>query len=128
MDTKELRIGNYVTVDGEVRTVQGINSEKENRIQVRNAENKITDVSMDDLSAIPLTGELVIRCCKFEEDGHHIIGIDNHRYYLKVEDGFVVLLNKKKEAMIHFWDVQNLHQLQNLYFALKGKEMEVVFN
>ena len=128
MNTRELRIGNYVQVGGEIKPVDGICSEKEDHIQVRTAQNKLLDVSLDQVKPIPLHGQLLIKCCEFDEEGTHTIGIDHDRHYLRVEDGYIVLLNKQKEALIHFWDVKTLHQLQNLYYALKGKEMEIAFD
>jgi hypothetical protein len=128
MDARELRIGNYVEVNGERVMVEGICGPGEEHIQVRNSQNKIVEVKMNVIKPIPLRGELLLRCCEFDEEGNHTIGIDHHRHYLKVEDGYIVLLNKQKEALIHFWDVRSLHQLQNLYHALKNKEMEIVFD
>src|ERR1700722_7565047 len=93
MDTRELRIGNYVAINGEIKAVDGICSEKEDHIQVRTSENKIKDVKLSDVKPIPLHGELLIKCCEFDEDGHYKIGIDHHQHYLKVEDGYIVLLN-----------------------------------
>ena len=128
MDTKELRIGNYVAVNGETVMVEGICGPEEEHIQIRKSRNEIAEVKISEVQPISLRGELLLKCCEFDEEGNHTIGIDHHRHYLKVEDGYIVLLNKQKEALIHFWDVKSLHQLQNLYHALKGKEMEIVFD
>ena len=90
-------------------------------------EQKI-EIDIADVTPIKITGELLANCCNFDETGNHIIGIDSHRHFLKIEENrHISLLNRQYEPMIHFWDVQHLHQLQNLYYALKNEEMVVRF-
>jgi hypothetical protein len=129
MDTNDLRIGNYVKVNGEIVIVDGIcgSGGDGEYIQTKKLHDQFEEVKISDVASIPLEGELLIKCCEFDKEGHHIIGIDQHRHYLKMEGGYIVLLNKEKSPLIHFWDIKSLHQLQNLYYALKGKEMQVVF-
>lgn len=125
MNTRELRIGNYVAVDGATAAVDAICSKKDGYIEIKTNGQNIREVTLTDIKPIPLTNELLNNCCEFDNNGRHVIGIDDHRHFLKIQNGYVVLMNRKFEDMIHFWDVQSLHQLQNLYFALKGEEMTV---
>lgn len=127
MNTKEIRIGNYVEVKGKIVKVDSILGDGKEQVEVVTSEQKTMTVKIDEVLPIPLTGDILMKCCKFDKVGRHIIGIDDHRHYLQLKDGYVSLLNNKYEDMIQFWDVQSLHQLQNLYFALKGEEMIAVF-
>src|SRR4051812_8133507 len=122
MNTKEMRIGNYVEVNGKVVKVDSILGDGKEQVVVVTNDNKELTVKIADVQPIPLTGDILMKCCEFDKEGKHIIGIDAHRHYLKLQDGYVTLLNNRYEDMIQFWDVKSLHQLQNLYFALKGKE------
>ena len=126
MNTREIRIGNYVEVKGRIVKVDSILGDGKEEVEIVTPEQKLETVKIAEVKPVPLTGDILMKCCEFDTTGKHIIGIDDHRHYLKLKDGYVTLLNNKYEDMIHFWDVQSLHQLQNLYFALKGKEMVAV--
>ena len=128
MNTKELRVGNYVEVDGAIVEVGAICSDKEDHIEIKVSADKKNEINITKVKPVPLTGELLSKCCEFDNDGKHVIGIDEHRHFLKIQNGYVILLNYKNEEMIHFWDVQSLHQLQNLYYALKNKELTMDIN
>ena len=127
MNIQELRIGNYVSLGGVPAMVTAIYSDSPDSIKVKVPDGKTMEITANDAHALPLTMELVSRCCGFDPRGRLMLGIDHDRYYLRVQDDFICLLNRQNEAIIHFWDVKNLHQLQNLYFALKGTEMDVAF-
>lgn len=126
MKTKDLRIGNFVEIEGVISEVMAINCEN-TVIEVRAAEAGGISVQMADVRPIPLSGQMLTEFCSFDNEGRHIIGIDQHRHYLKIQDGYIVLLNKAEEPLIHFYDVRYLHSLQNLYYMLKGEEMKVSF-
>ena len=126
MNTKEIRIGNYVEVKGQVAKVDSILGDGKEEVEVITSDEKLLTAKIADVQPIPLNGNILMKCCKFDKVGRHIIGIDDHRHFLQLKDGYVALLNNKYEDMIQFWDVRSLHQLQNLYFALKGEEMVAV--
>jgi hypothetical protein len=125
MKAKDLRIGNYVEVDGMMLRVVSISNNGETHIEVKTPQNKKMEVAINEIKPIPLADDMLISNCQFDENGMHTIGLDEHRYYLKIQDGYIVLLNQQEDPLIHFWDVRYLHSLQNLYHALKGKEMEI---
>ena len=124
METKDLRIGNYVSVEGIITEVVAICDTGIDLVGVRTPHARVVERSLTDIKPVSLDDK-ALQHCVFDKHGKHIIGIDNHSYYLKLHDGYIVLLNKKNDPVIHFWDVRYLHQLQNLYFALKGKEMPI---
>jgi hypothetical protein len=128
MNPKELRIGNCVYVDERIVEVVAIDG-KENKIEVRSPKNEVTIVYLDKvkISAIALSVDRLQQCCGFDGNGVLELGIDSHAYYLKMNKDHVILLDKQEIPVIHFWDVKYVHQLQNLFFALKGSELPVRF-
>jgi translation elongation factor P/translation initiation factor 5A len=126
MNSKDLRIGNYVEAEGMICEVMAV-TEGGTHIEVRTPQGKTMEVSTAEVKSIMLSDELLMTNCGFDKDGLHVIGIDHHRYYLKIQDGYIVLLNQEGDSLIHFWDIRSLHQLQNLYNSLKGKEMKIFF-
>jgi hypothetical protein len=125
MNSQELRIGNYVEVEGVIVKVVAICSNIEGILEVKVPQGKTTQVRAGEVKPIVLSANTLKESCYFDDEGKRNLTIDKQRYSLKLADGYILLLNKKNEAMIHFWDVRYLHQLQNLYFALNGKEMPV---
>jgi len=128
MNTRELRIGNYVEIEGLITKIVSIGGKKDNHVEIKTLHNHIIETKMNALAPVPLTNDFLFKCCEFDKEGKHTIGIDHHRHYLKIQDGYIVLMNEKNEILIQFWDVKYLHQLQNLYFALKGKEMAIILD
>lgn len=109
----ELRLGNWVDLfDSETghNFVQATYS-------LLNAENFI--------DPIPLTPEILERCgFNFDEvqmnipghDYEFVFDKDGLKYGYHGEDGFI---RETRQPMLY------LHQLQNLYFALTGEELEI---
>jgi hypothetical protein len=126
MNLREISIGNFVGVNDEAVKVVAIISKENGGAEVKDRYGNIQFVSIDNLQPIVLSNELLTNSCLFDKSGKYVLGVDHHRYYLKFKDGYIVLLSLDNQPIIHFWDVQQLHQLQNLYFALKGKEMTVI--
>jgi hypothetical protein len=127
MDPLELKIGNYVEVEGAIVKVVSISKNEEGSIEVRVSQGKPAGAIASEIKPVPLSRKVLVRHCHFDENMQLGIIIDKLHYYLKLENSYIVLYNNKEEPMIHFWDVRYLHQLQNLYFALKAKEMPVKF-
>lgn len=126
MNSAELRSGNLIEVRGQIVQVK----------EVCSAEKEVTAITSDDRQIKTKASEVVpisladgplTQYCDVDEFGYICVGIDKHRFYLQMKDGYIVLLSQDNEPLIHFWDVRYMHQLQNLYHALKGQEMQVVF-
>ncbi|MES2703962.1 MAG: hypothetical protein V4649_15080 [Bacteroidota bacterium] len=124
MDSHELRKGNLVDAEGVVVQVVSLDGDSQ-EIEITAPGNKRNRVKLALVRPIPVTSDTLSEYFSFDKQGRHVVGIDKHRYYLKMHDGYVILLNQKSEPLIHFWDVRYVHQLQNLYYALKGEEMMV---
>lgn len=81
-------------------------------------------IACTNIEAIPITHEILEQCGFvwiydlgiYSNNG---IGIDDDSYYVAVD------YEGAKERVIK---IQSLHQLQNLYFALTGEELEVNIN
>ena len=127
MNSRELRIGNYVEVDHVIAEVVAIYN-NEHDIAILVLPNKVIKINAEKAVPVALSIDFLIRHCNFDHNGRHILGMDHHRYFLRFHKGYILLSDRKDEPIIHFWDIRHLHQLQNLYHALKGREIEIVFN
>lgn len=136
INANELRIGNFVLDNNIQRKVLGI--KKDDIGDVLLLDHKSTNRLLKNINSIPLTPEILVACgfkkeIRGEEDDfdgpeivYHLDGVDiyDHRecggnfsyatYTRYPGRGF-------KGGRI----VDYLHQLQNLYFALTGKELEI---
>jgi hypothetical protein len=135
MNARELRIGCYVNLFGEKDGKRAYYPAKTTSIHsegvgveiicknMRNTDNgRVYDIklsaapSLDKIEPIPLTEELLLKC-GFEK---RVWG--NVTYYNPNLD-----LDRDFRVRGIDWNVQikYLHQLQNLFFALTGEELEV---
>lgn len=71
------------------------------------------------LNPIPLTEEILLKCGSCLDRAYYILTPVEMRYSYKRKE-FCVFFNTEVICCIKY-----LHQLQNLYFALTGKELEV---
>jgi len=126
MKATELRIGNYIKLM--------YNYEDYEIIQVTPDELVMIDKKQADYEPLPLTEEWLY---KFgftnidKGDNDYITYADsNHDYYLQIDvrrkDGKYSILDNSFDDLRAFSmvDIMYVHQLQNLYFALTGKELE----
>lgn len=121
----ELRKGNLIHYKGKVESVVGIDQDDYIIIDNDYYDDGIEHVKEDDGDPIPLTPEWLERCglfengstykgeLKFKGCGHLTIEVIE-----KGSLGYFAPFNKSIE-------IKHLHQLQNLYFALTGEELNV---
>src|SRR5580658_3132260 len=100
MNTHELRVGNYVEVENEIVKVVTIAGNRKT-IEVKLPSNEIVEKKTEQTNPIGLGNELLADNCFFDEEGKHLVGIDHHLYFLKFYDGYIMLLNKQREPVIH---------------------------
>lgn len=113
----ELRLGNYFIEDGEIKTVNS---------------HTFNSVVFDDLQPIPLTPEILENCGFEFKTGWKANGgeIEVEQYELNTSCGLFDASCSSTGAMIISWRDKDfpkcdyLHQLQNLFFAITGKELE----
>lgn len=81
---------------------------------------------LEELDPILLTSEILLEKCGFEKvttmkhTGHTTIFLSHHKFADLIWDGDS--FSYKGYSLGH---IKGLHQLQNLYFALSGEELEV---
>lgn len=81
--------------------------------------------SLSELESIPLTEEVLLKCGADSNwliglGGDHSIGVSLDADYY---DNCFIRNFRQKYRLLH--GIKHLHQLQNLYFALTGKELEI---
>lgn len=128
MEIKELRIGNLVDTVYEPKKVR-ITSIRDGFVSANFSDKVIETISLKSINPIPLTEEILLKCgfeAKSIYDNFILNGIEimstiriistNERksFYL---DGNIPDFIKIK--------IESLHQLQNIYFALTGEELEI---
>ena len=124
MKANELRIGNYVLIDGDLTEVESINK---TGIQLScdiNPDGKpiIIENDLDEtITPIPLTEEWLVRFgfgkrgIWFKNETPHSIAFDNDKFWFM---GLVLPIGGI--------EIKYVHQLQNLYFALTVEELILI--
>lgn len=127
MKTSELRIGNWVIYEATTRIITSI-GEYDVLHYLANGKNKSDMYAspISQISPIPLTPEILEKV-GFEYDGIAY----NLRFYTNMD---LTLVTYNEDGM-HYWlkyyygpampHIRHLHQLQNLYFALTGEELDI---
>lgn len=124
----ELRIGSWVNHNGKPMKVLSVESDIDNNaLPVMENGRDFYRMSFDtdgDLQPIPLTPEILEKC------GFELKKSDNWTEYRLGIIGFDFNHSRLSGCHIggeeyHYIEVSYLHQLQNLYFAITGRELEV---
>lgn len=120
INAKELMIGNWVTYHGE--------TDMPCQLDAQDIFNIATGYMYNDKihSPIPLTPE-VLEKCGFERKTDYAVGIGLVDYYQV--NGFSLNWIDYHKCWVVFSGVnritiKSLHQLQNLYYAMKGEKLE----
>lgn len=142
IDSKDLRIGNYVTdkwyessktiIIVESIDDKGINLEIENDGNYPElSKNWIEPYYIfDDIFGIPLTEDILLKCgFEFYGYGENTVTFKGYRFkefdllFLDDDNRSIEFMNNINEKV--YCNLQFLHQLQNLYFALTNQELEI---
>lgn len=118
MKTSDLRIGNCLLLRDTIVKIGGI----PNQYCLLIPQEQYA-VDLEKFSAISITEKIILKC------GFGEVGFYNNTYH---KDNFRIIIGKdsclfqiyEDESCIGI-ELNFLHQLQNLYFALTGKELEV---
>lgn len=124
MKVNELRIGNLITAmyEGDYAINQiVVNAVSEIGVNRSYGE---TEFYIENCEPIPLTEEWLVKC------GF----IEHHDCYVKdFIVGLYIIYSKKRKEFVYDingmdvdCNIQYLHQLQNLYFALTGEELKFI--
>jgi len=115
----ELRIGNWVYYGESIRPITAIHETSQRRAV--GVSNLLTE--FESIKPIPLTPEILEKC-GFEKSTDHYGG------YLSPKFDLAAIRIKDNNTWFNgCWEtkVEHLHQLQNLYLALTGEELEIKF-
>lgn len=116
MFTDELRIGNWVQHIGYPLKVTGI---KGSDVWVDGNGVELEYYIYDGINPIPITEEWLIK-----------IGATSNPYEDRYEIGEIFIECNKTRGFTELWvdgrpHIKHVHQLQNLYFALTGDELDI---
>ena len=124
----ELRLGNYVLVEQTLRQVSMINDTSSATMVLPGVQAQETGAnklqSLEALQPVPLT-DAVLQQCNFVYHDYFkfwqlITGEGESRSEMDIDRDFNILDFMRKPIVK---SVASLHQLQNIYFMLKGKEL-----
>jgi len=120
MKANELRIGNLVSNDGCLNTIENLMSD--GVCTLKTMQGNFIHAKYDLIKPIPLTEEWLVKF-GFEKDGDDLV-LDTDLFLLVSynDDDFVHLKSNNLETII---SIKYVHQLQNLYFALTGEELTI---
>lgn len=127
MKANELKIGNYVNVELHIAIPLKIEAITGSSVSLSGIENnRYTPFTIDRVKPIPLTEEW-LKKFGFKKLGDWFIkkplsSVNEYAYnpYIKQFD----VINGSGEE-IDLVELKYVHQLQNLYFALTGEELEI---
>jgi len=151
MEAREIRIGNYIYCNEKLVSVCGLKLEPYNHITVKLSTNSYSKYfNTDNLKPIPLTEEWLFKFGFEFKDldtkkyptltygfyyGHEDTGFNLHLYEDSEEIMEALNIEGWSDGFYFVYDnwsvwrrINYVHQLQNLYFALYGEELELKNN
>jgi len=121
----ELRLGNRVLVDKNLQQVSMITGETVFTIDVEEGhEQKVSERSFEQIESVPLTDDVLKQCGFVYHDyfkfwQHITTGI---RSEMDINSDYDVIDFMRRPIIKK---MASLHQLQNVYFMLKGRELKL---
>jgi len=128
MEAKDFRIGNFISDTNASDTFFAMVK----KLDYSRCYYGLFHSAYSDLKPIPLTEEWVVRlgfnkwqdryCLEAWSPGH-----PSQRFDIDWKDGNVMMKSRYQgeDDNLLMRHIKNVHQLQNLYFALTGKELEL---
>ena len=121
MKQNEIRVGNCLidprAYDKELNKKFGVDDSPYFKVTARDIQ------FAEEYKPIPLTEETFLKCVFKKKNGYKFV-LHNSHFSLVMIDS----INREDYAFSHYnlWvNLEHVHQLQNLYFALTGQELEV---
>lgn len=130
--TSDLRIGNWLFYSKSNKFPMQVEVIGKDYIYLNFEGNKgdSLDIESEDICPILLTKELIVKSLKAEEfDFEYSVDLGDRYIYFKINndnDKSVSLYTYDDMKIIKLCDdINYFHELQNLYYALTGKELEI---
>lgn len=123
MKATELRIGNYI--EKSLKSGQG--RSVIDKVTFTNLQRIFEESGSMNFNPIQLTEELLIKCGwgKGEYDSEYTDNVSLKQEVLSYNVNSQMFCIETNCDVIEIKHIQYLHQLQNLYFALTGQELEI---
>jgi hypothetical protein len=122
VNTRELRLGNYISFKGKSHRVEGIVLYG---VNIGIIYDKSTNYEDKEFDPIPLTPEILEAAGlnqTFPEENVWQVAV----FQFKFSDAGLSLLDDERELFFGSKPFMYLHQLQNLYFSLTGEELQIM--
>jgi hypothetical protein len=134
MKASELKIGNYILINAynEKNVISQVTEILDERIHLHNFWIGNTNTfaqrhPLEECFPIPLTEEWLLKFGGKEDERKDIYlpipRVIDMRIYIKFDH--LLLCKGQVCPMYEYEHIKNVHQLQNLYFALTGEELEI---
>lgn len=128
IQAKELRIGNWVNVDSDTdgTLIENIvvGTMEDGRCYLSNWLN--IAMNPERIEGIPLTPEILEKAGFTKEQTFYKDSTWHKRDNIEIHEGGVVFFTDTYENTVQLpVNIQYVHQLQNLYFALTGEELQI---
>jgi len=120
MKIQDLRVGNYVGYGHWICKVESVND----RLVISDRTGRLQYVRLSEVSPIEIHKNWLVKL------GFEIL-TDNENYGIRFQTGYFINVWFVKEHLltVHFYcnhkHIKHIHQLQNLYYSLSEKELEL---
>jgi hypothetical protein len=124
----ELRLGNSILVNGNIQQVSMITAKTIFTVDAEQGlEHKASEYSLEKVEPVPLTNELLKQCGFLYHDYFKFwqLVTTGIRSEMDISPDFEVIDFMRKPIIKK---LTSLHQLQNVYFMLKGRELKLNMN
>jgi len=124
----ELRLGNSILVNGNIQQVSMITAKTIFTVDAEQGlEHKASECSLEKVEPVPLTNELLKQCGFLYHDYFKFwqLVTTGIRSEMDISPDFEVIDFMRKPIIKK---LTSLHQLQNVYFMLKGRELKLNMN
>lgn len=122
MNPKEFRIGNYLTTI--LSNLLRVTMMTDDTIFADDESGSSYDNYAHSLTPIPLTEEWDSKF-NFKKTGYQLVCIENNKYAFEMTVEEMGGFSGRRKYFVPVTIVEYVHQVQNLYFDLTGKELEI---
>lgn len=122
IQANELRIGNWVELNGNYFKVFSSINHLGVDLDSEKLDKHMMFAGIDAIKPIPLTEEIFLKCDLLKSISSPIYNFINTDYHVYIKDSGEFVFRGLGASIVK---VEHLHQLQNLFFALTGKELNI---